>query len=55
MIAVGYSQIVIAQELNRDPSTISREINVRYLTHRAQMRSDLHKHESHQKMRLKIH
>ena len=61
MLAAGYPQIDIAQELNRSPSTISREIkrngapkiNVRYLANRAQMRSDLRKHASHQKMRLK--
>ena len=61
MQAEGYTQMEIAERLNRHPSTISREIHrngspvrsTRYRSNRAQQRADGRKQVSHQKMRLK--
>ena len=60
MLASGAAQLEIANELNRSPSTISRELqrngapvrDVKYLAHRAQQRADNRKKESHKKDRL---
>ena len=60
MLASGSSQCDIAKELNRSPSTISRELkrngapirDVKYRSHRAQQRADVRKKESHRKQRL---
>lgn len=56
----GLTQNEIAQKLKRPASTISREINrngtqirqTQYRAHRAQLRSDVRKNESHKKIRL---
>lgn len=56
----GKSLREIARALNRDPSTISREVKRNsgqiyrncYLTHRAQLRADLRKELSHERQRL---
>lgn len=61
LLEKGLKNKEIAKKLNRSPSTISREIhrngteirNCRYRGHRAQMRSDERKQESHRKIRLK--
>lgn len=61
MLEKGFNQKEIAEFLNRNPSTISREIirntpefrKTKYRANRAQLRSDERKIISHQKMRLK--